>query len=221
MGVTTVIDAVDYLTAADVLVIHAAALGIPDHAAPARLRSFSALDGAVHRPEWRARYEGAGLALQATYLAHGIAEGQPFVDGNKRTALASMHTFLRMNGMTLSAAQGERAQWMLLFAEGVSVLDVAARVEQALIPVLTIIEAPIMSAPPPCRVAVGRFAPARWSGAVPVARRGFASRTQWWWCGGILLLHRERGPRSPDPRRKRRAPQGPHSCQPRKTGSRR
>jgi hypothetical protein len=32
-------------------------------------------------------------------LAHGIAEGQWFIEGNKRAALAALHTFLLVNGL--------------------------------------------------------------------------------------------------------------------------
>ncbi|MDZ4661060.1 MAG: type II toxin-antitoxin system death-on-curing family toxin [Pseudomonadota bacterium] len=35
---------------------------------------------------------------KAAVLAHGISEGQPFVDGNKRTALVSALAFLKVNG---------------------------------------------------------------------------------------------------------------------------
>jgi prophage maintenance system killer protein len=44
------------------------------------------------RPSSYAFYQSGDLALQASVLAHGIAEGQYFVDGNKRTALAALHT---------------------------------------------------------------------------------------------------------------------------------
>jgi death-on-curing protein len=57
-----------------------------------------ALAGAIARPGTYAHYENADLALQAV-LAHGIAEGQHFIDGNKRTALVAMLTFLEINGL--------------------------------------------------------------------------------------------------------------------------
>jgi hypothetical protein len=50
-----------------------------------------------------AHYEAADLALQAAVLAHGIAEGQPLIDGNKRTALIAMLTFLEINGVRIEA----------------------------------------------------------------------------------------------------------------------
>lgn len=36
--------------------------------------------------------------VQAAVLAHGIAEPQSFVDGNKREALIALVTFLELNG---------------------------------------------------------------------------------------------------------------------------
>jgi prophage maintenance system killer protein len=53
-----------------------------------QLRSRETLEGALGRPQSYAHYEEADLALQAAVLAHGIAETQPFIDGNKRTALS-------------------------------------------------------------------------------------------------------------------------------------
>jgi hypothetical protein len=41
-----------------------------------------------------ALYEDADLALRAAALAHGVAESQTFIDGNKRLALIAMLTFL-------------------------------------------------------------------------------------------------------------------------------
>ena len=55
----------------------------------------------------------AELSLQAAALAHSIAEGQYFIDGNKRTALEALRVFLLANGYTLTATQVERHEWML------------------------------------------------------------------------------------------------------------
>jgi death-on-curing family protein len=69
------------------------------------------------RPSPYTFYQSGDLALQAAVLAHGIAEGQYFVDGNKRTALAAMHTFLVTNGFEIQASQQQRAQWILDLAK--------------------------------------------------------------------------------------------------------
>jgi death-on-curing protein len=77
------------------------------------LRDHAGLEAAIARPQAYAHYEAADLALQAAALAHGIAESQLFIDGNKRVALAAMHTFLLINGLQLHASQEERARWIL------------------------------------------------------------------------------------------------------------
>lgn len=60
-------------------------------------------------PGTYAHHEKADLALQAAVLAHGIAEGQHFLDGNKRMALVAMLTFLEINGFRLKASDRELA----------------------------------------------------------------------------------------------------------------
>ena len=91
-----------YLSVGDALEIYAASSnslpGRPPITYEARTRS----KGRSARPASYAHYQQADSALQAAVLAHGIAETQPFVDGNKRTALVAMLTFLELNGYTLS-----------------------------------------------------------------------------------------------------------------------
>ena len=57
------------------------------------------------------------MALQAAVLAHGIAEGQYFVDGNKRVALVALRVFLRMNGFDVVATPEQCAGWILDLSE--------------------------------------------------------------------------------------------------------
>jgi death on curing protein len=65
-------------------------------------------------------------------LAHGIAEGQPFIDGNKRTALVAMLTFLEINGLRVAASDPELADWIISFSAGATPEDVAERLRSAL-----------------------------------------------------------------------------------------
>ena len=102
-----------YLEAIDVLGVRAELLGLTGRQAADFLRNPSGLESALARPRTWAQYRAADLALQAAVLAHGVAEGQLFVDGNKRTALGSMRLFLALNGYTVSASQEERARWKL------------------------------------------------------------------------------------------------------------
>jgi death-on-curing protein len=76
------------------------------------------LESAIARPETYAHYQDADLALQAAALAHGIAEGQQFIDGNKRTALIAMLVFLEINGSRVEASDPELADWILSFSTG-------------------------------------------------------------------------------------------------------
>jgi death-on-curing protein len=80
-----------------------------------------------------AHYQGADLAMQAAVLAHGICEAQPFVEGNKRTALAAMLTFILVNGYELSTSQEELAGWIIRLSEGIEPADLASRIRAPLI----------------------------------------------------------------------------------------
>lgn len=51
--------------------------------------------------------------MQAAVLAYGIAEGQYFSDGNKRTAALACEWFLLLNGHVLTASDEEMEQWLL------------------------------------------------------------------------------------------------------------
>ena len=51
--------------------------------------------------------------MQAAVLASGIAETQPFIEGNKRAALAAMLTFIAINGFELNATQAQLADWII------------------------------------------------------------------------------------------------------------
>lgn len=107
-----------YLTLADVLELHALIIGATATEAADQLRNRAGLESALARPKTYAHYQDADLALQAAVLAHGIAEGQQFIDGNKRTALIAMLTFLEINGWHIKASDPELADWILSFSTG-------------------------------------------------------------------------------------------------------
>jgi death-on-curing protein len=91
-----------YLTVEEVMHIHARAMeSMGWNEAP--LRSEGELASAVARPQHAAYYGGADIAYQAVTLAVGISQNQPFVDGNKRTAMATMRVFLQLNGYAINA----------------------------------------------------------------------------------------------------------------------
>lgn len=107
-----------YLEFIDALELYAAIIGSTTAVAADQLRSSAGLEGALARPRSYAHYQDADLALQAAVLAHGIAESQAFIDGNKRLALVAMLTFLELNGYRLEASDPELATWILGLSVG-------------------------------------------------------------------------------------------------------
>jgi len=123
-----------YLELDDVLDLHAQIFGLDSQQAADRVRDQGGLEGALARPLTHAHYENADLATQAAVLAHGIGEGQHFIDGNKRTALVAMRTFLLINGFEVTASQSERAGWMLGLSSGLSVAALADELRRHMVP---------------------------------------------------------------------------------------
>jgi death on curing protein len=122
-----------YLEFGDALEIHAAIIGSSARQAADQLRSRDALEGALDRPASYAHCEGADLALQAALLAHGIAETQPFADGNKRAALVAMLVFLELSRHRVRATDPELADWILAFSRSGTPHEVAAALRPRLV----------------------------------------------------------------------------------------
>lgn len=109
-----------YIELADALELYAVIIGGSVAQAADQLRDQAGLESALGRPRNYAHYQEADLALQAAALAHGIAEGQAFIDGNKRLALVSMLTFLEVNGHRVTATDPELADWIIGLSAGTS-----------------------------------------------------------------------------------------------------
>lgn len=107
-----------YLDLEDVIRIHGRIFDMDPAVARDRLRDPAALESALGRPQNHAAYQGADLAAQAAVLAHGVAQSQSFLDGNKRTALISMTTFLALNGWDVDLPDARLAALILGFAHG-------------------------------------------------------------------------------------------------------
>jgi death-on-curing protein len=122
-----------YLEVEDVLGLYAEIFRCSVDEARAQLRNAPGLEGALTRPKTRAHYEQADIASQAAALAHGIAETQPFIDGNKRTALAAILTFIAVNGYELRTSQEERADWILRLSAGMDIDGLADAIRQDLL----------------------------------------------------------------------------------------
>jgi death-on-curing protein len=91
------------------------------------IRDLGLLEAALARPQHKSAYGETGLAALAAAHGFGIARNHPFVDGNKRTALASMIVFLNLNGLALVAPQEAATAIMLALAAGEIGDDVLAR----------------------------------------------------------------------------------------------
>jgi len=114
-----------YLEFADALELYAAIVGGTTGQAADQLRDRAGLESALGRPRNYALYEDADLALQAAALAHGIAESQTFIDGNKRLALIAMLTFLEINGLAVEASDPELAAWIIGLSAGTAPVELA------------------------------------------------------------------------------------------------
>src|SRR6266849_6210627 len=74
---------------------------------PDGVRDLGLLESALARPINKLAYGETDLAVLAAAYGFSIAKNHPFVDGNKRTALASMIVFLGLNHLDLDAPQEE------------------------------------------------------------------------------------------------------------------
>ncbi len=114
-----------YLEFADALALYAAIVGGTTAQAADQLRDRAGLESALGRPRNYALYDDADLALQAAALAHGIAESQTFIDGNKRLALIAMLTFMEINGLAVEASDPELAAWIIGLSAGTTPVELA------------------------------------------------------------------------------------------------
>ena len=96
-----------WLTRQMVVAIHDEQLTI--HGGASGLRDEGMLESALDRPKNRWSYEQAELAELAAAYAFGIARNHPFIDGNKRTSLLALYTFLGVNGVDFVVPEAEAA----------------------------------------------------------------------------------------------------------------
>ena len=92
---------------------------IAEHGGSDGVRDEGLLSSALARPQNILAYtDNADIAALAGAYAFGIAKDHPFIDGNKRTALVVMRTFLLLNGHRFEASQEEKYTTFLKLAEG-------------------------------------------------------------------------------------------------------
>ena len=83
------------------------------------LRDEGLLQSALARPRQHHAYAQHSdvIAMAALYTA-GIVRNHPFVDGNKRTSLLALYTFLGVNGIDFVVAEADAAAMILALAAG-------------------------------------------------------------------------------------------------------
>ena len=106
----------EWVTMPIVLAIHDEQLAI--HGGSAGLRDAALLESALGRPRNKWAYENAELPELAAAYGYGIARNHPFVDGNKRTALLAIYTFLGVNGVDFIVPEADAAAMILALAAG-------------------------------------------------------------------------------------------------------
>ena len=87
----------EYLTSDTILKIHDDQITV--YGGLAGVRDLGMLESAVYRPQ-SGYYKD--LIEEAAALWESLSGNHPFVDGNKRTAVAATYTFLKINGYEAS-----------------------------------------------------------------------------------------------------------------------
>lgn len=118
--------AASFLTLDEILAIHAHQ--IARYGGSPGLRDASLLESALAMPAAAFADQLLHTTIHeqaAAYLFH-LVKNHPFVDGNKRVALATSLVFLELNGVTVEAADDELVQVVLdVIAGSRSKADVA------------------------------------------------------------------------------------------------
>jgi death-on-curing protein len=106
-----------FLTLEDVLELHE--MQLENYGGATGIRDRGLLESAVMMPQasFGGDYVHAGVFEMAAAYAFHIAENQPFVDGNKRTALASALVFLDWQHIEINDPQEELYSAMIGFAQ--------------------------------------------------------------------------------------------------------
>jgi death-on-curing protein len=109
---------IQYLTEEQVLQIHFFIMNLHDDAGQARVKFPNLLASAIERPKQIVFGEEVfpTLAQKAGALTQSLIQTHPFHNGNKRTALLCVSTFLRLNGYQLTLTEEEAVVLMVQFA---------------------------------------------------------------------------------------------------------
>jgi death on curing protein len=106
----------EWLTITMIVAIHDEQLAV--HGGLAGMRDSALLESALDRPRNKWAYEKAELPALAAAYGYGIAKNHPFADGNKRTSLLAIYTFLGINGIDFIVAEADAAAMIFALAAG-------------------------------------------------------------------------------------------------------
>jgi death-on-curing protein len=98
----------EYLTVVEILAIHT--LLIEEFGGADGVRDLGALESAVFRPQ-TGYYDDA--IAEAAALLESIVQNHPFLDGNKRTAVAAADVHLRLSGFELGGDSGKHHRFII------------------------------------------------------------------------------------------------------------
>ena len=115
----------DWLAVEVIIAIHDEQLAI--HGGLAGTRDAALLASALDRPRNKWAHESAELPELAAAYGYGIAKDRPFVDGNKRTSLLAIYTFLGVNGVDFVVPEADAAAIIFALAAGEVSEDSLAR----------------------------------------------------------------------------------------------
>jgi death on curing protein len=108
---------IQFLNLEDVLTLHE--MQIERYGGATGMRDQGLLESAIGMPQasFGGEFMHKGLFEMAAAYAFHIAENQPFVDGNKRTALAAALVFLDWHQIEIEEPNGELYTAMIQIAE--------------------------------------------------------------------------------------------------------
>lgn len=107
---------IEWLTVEMIVAIHDEQLAI--HGGPSGIRDIGMLESALNRARNKWEYENAQMPELAAAYGYGIAKNHPFVDGNKRTSLLAIYTFLGINNIDFIVPEADAAAVILGMAAG-------------------------------------------------------------------------------------------------------
>ena len=105
-----------WLTVEIAVAIHEAQLA--EHGGPSGIRDAGMLESAIERARNKFAYGETDMATLAAAYGFGIARNHPFIDGNKRTSLMAIYTFLGVNDVEFIVAEEDFTAIILSLAAG-------------------------------------------------------------------------------------------------------